>query len=144
MVNLQGNVIIIVLLSGLTTLVAAKEYREYNERFEKRVQEIGQAVHQSWNDAWLRHLEWKSVDRVQMRSEVCKELFPEVSKLTGGLSDPKYYECIHDAKTYDNPKLEQIQKDYKADWDKWWADNPSKSNDDIRQEILDGKWDNWK
>ena len=72
MVNLQGNVIIIVLLSGLTTLVAAKEYREYNERFEKRVQEIGQAVHQSWNDAWLRHLEWKSVDRVQMRAEVCK------------------------------------------------------------------------
>ena len=140
------NVIIIVLLSLLTGLVAAKEYREYNERFEKRVQEIGTHVRDGWDAASLLRMVTKNNERRELRGPVCKELFPDVKeKYSHYKTTPsEYYTCVIDRETYDSPKLEQIEKDDKADQDKWFADNPRKSNDDIQQEIKDGKWDNWK
>jgi hypothetical protein len=140
------NVIIIVLLSLLTGLVAAKEYREYNERFEKRVKEIGTLVRNGWQSAALRRMGMKAGERQELRGPVCKELFPDVKeKYSHYKTTPnEYYTCVIDSETYGSPKLEQIEKDDNADQDKWYADNPCKTNDDIRQEIKDGKWDNWK
>ena len=140
------NVIIIVLLSIITSLVAAKEYREYNERFEKRVQEIGALVREGWLSSSLRRMGLKNDERTELREPICKELFPDVKEKYSHYkyTHEEYHSCVLDRKTYDNPKLEQIEKDHKADQAKWFADNPSKTNDDIRQEIKDGKWDGYK